>query len=70
MLCREVGAQHPDGALKQIRTMKRLLRSHYRVKQRLEDYGVESLEEAVLSPPSRSGWSAPSAASVSAPGVG
>jgi DNA repair exonuclease SbcCD ATPase subunit len=47
VLCREVGAQHPDGALKQIRTMKRLLRSHYRVKQRLEDYGVESLEEAV-----------------------
>jgi len=47
VLCREVGAQHPDGALKQIRTMKRLLRSHYRVKQRLEDYGVESLEDAV-----------------------
>lgn len=47
VLCREVGAQHPDGALKQIRTMKRLLRSHYRVKQRLESYGVESLEEAV-----------------------
>jgi len=47
VLCREVGAQHPDGALKQIRTMKRLLRSHYRVKQRLEDYGVERLEDAV-----------------------
>jgi len=47
VLCREVGARHPDGALKQIRTMKRLLRSHYRVQQRLEEYGVESLEDAV-----------------------
>lgn len=46
-LCRAVGAAHPDGALKQIRTMKRLLRSHYRVKQRLERYGVESLSDAV-----------------------
>jgi cysteinyl-tRNA synthetase len=47
VLCRELGARHPDGALKQIRTMKRLLRSHYRVQQRLEEYGVESLDEAV-----------------------
>lgn len=47
VLCREVGAPHPDGALRQIRTMKRLLRSHYRVQQRLEQYGVESLEDAV-----------------------
>lgn len=47
VLCREVGASHPDGALKQIRTMKRLLRSHYRVQQRLEQYDVDSLDEAV-----------------------
>jgi DNA repair exonuclease SbcCD ATPase subunit len=47
VLCREVGAAHPDGALRQIRTMKRLLRSHYRVKQRLERYGVDSLSDAV-----------------------
>lgn len=47
VLCREVGASHPDGALKQIRTMKRLLRAHYRVKQRLERYGVDSLSDAV-----------------------
>jgi len=47
VLCREVGATHPDGALRQIRTMKRLLRSHYRVKQRLEEYGVDSLSDAV-----------------------
>lgn len=47
VLCREVGAHHPDGALKQIRTMKRLLRSHYRVQQRLEEYGVERLGDAV-----------------------
>ncbi len=47
VLCREVGANHPDGALKQIRTMKRLLRSHYRIKQRLERYGVDSLSDAV-----------------------
>ncbi len=47
VLCREVGAAHPDGALRQIRTMKRLLRSHYRVKQRLEQYGVDSLSDAV-----------------------
>jgi chromosome segregation ATPase len=48
VLCREVGASHPDGALKQIRTMKRLLRSHYRVKQRLERYGIDSLSDAVV----------------------
>jgi hypothetical protein len=47
VLCREVGAAHPDGALRQIRTMKRLLRDHYRVQQRLERYGVESLDDAV-----------------------
>ncbi len=47
VLCREVGAAHPDGALKQIRTMKRLLRDHYRVQQRLDRYGVEGLSEAV-----------------------
>jgi len=47
ILCREVGAAHPDGALKQIRTMKRLLRDHYRVQQRLERYGVEDLSDAV-----------------------
>lgn len=47
VLCREVGARHPDGALRQIRTMKRLLRSHYRVKQRLERYGVDGLSDAV-----------------------
>jgi chromosome segregation ATPase len=47
VLCREVGTSHPDGALRQIRTMKRLLRSHYRVKQRLERYGVDSLSDAV-----------------------
>ncbi len=47
VLCREVGARHPDGALKQIRTMKRLLRAHYRVQQRLEAHGVDRLEDAV-----------------------
>jgi len=47
VLCREVGAAHPDGALKQIRTMKRLLRSHYHNQQRLQRWGIDGLGEAV-----------------------
>lgn len=47
VLCREVGAAHPDGALKQIRTMKRLLRSHYVAQRRLERYGVSGVSEAL-----------------------
>jgi len=47
VLCREVGAAHPDGALKQIRTMKRLLRSHYHNQQRLQRWGLDGLSDAV-----------------------
>jgi chromosome segregation ATPase len=47
VLCREVGAAHPDGALKQIRTMKRLLRSHYHNQKRLQRWGIDGLSEAV-----------------------
>ena len=47
VLCREVGARHPDGALQQIRTMKRVLRSHYRAQKRLEAFGVNGVTEAV-----------------------
>lgn len=42
VLCRELGAAHPDGALRQIRTMKRVLRTHYAAQKRLERYGVDS----------------------------
>lgn len=42
VLCRELGAAHPDGALRQIRTMKRVLRTHYVAQKRLERYGVDS----------------------------
>jgi hypothetical protein len=47
VLCREVGAAHPDGALKQIRSMKRLLRSHYHNQQRLQRWGLDGLGDAV-----------------------
>lgn len=47
VLCRELGARHPDGALQQIRTMKRVLRSHHRTQQRLKRYGVDGLADAV-----------------------
>ncbi|HHP7237090.1 hypothetical protein [Longibacter sp.] len=46
VLCRELGAGHPDGALRQIRTMKRILRTHYRAQKQLERYGVESTMDA------------------------
>lgn len=42
VLCRELGAAHPDGALRQIRTMKRVIRTHYAAQKRLERYGVDS----------------------------
>jgi len=47
VLCREVGASHPDGALRQIRTMKRVLRMHYRSQKKLERFGVDDCMEAV-----------------------
>jgi chromosome segregation ATPase len=46
VLCRELGAAHPDGALRQIRTMKRVLRTHYLAQKRLERYGVDSTMDA------------------------
>jgi len=46
VLCRELGAGHPDGALRQIRTMKRILQTHYRAQKQLERYGVESTMDA------------------------
>lgn len=46
VLCRELGAGHPDGALRQIRTMKRVLRTHYQAQKRLERFGVDSSMEA------------------------
>lgn len=46
VLCRELGAAHPDGALRQIRTMKRVLRTHYLAQKRLERYGVGSTMDA------------------------
>jgi hypothetical protein len=46
VLCRELGAAHPDGALRQIRTMKRVLRTHYLAQKRLERYGVNSTMDA------------------------
>mgnify|MGYP006269309261 FL=1 len=47
VLCREVGAKHPDGALQQIRMMKRVLRSHYRIQKQLERYDIHGLGDAV-----------------------
>jgi FtsZ-binding cell division protein ZapB len=47
VLCNEVGANHPDGALQQIRTMKRVLRSHYRAQRRLEAFGVNGVGDSV-----------------------
>ncbi|WP_157621159.1 hypothetical protein [Salisaeta longa] len=47
ILCRELGAKHPDGALQQIRTMKRVLRAHYHVHKRLQALGVEQIGDAV-----------------------
>lgn len=47
VLCREVGAKHPDGALQQIRMMKRVLRSHYRIQRQLERFDIHGLGDAV-----------------------
>ena len=46
VLCNELGAAHPDGALRQIRTMKRVLRKHYEAQKRLERFGVDTAMDA------------------------
>ncbi|MES3630851.1 MAG: hypothetical protein PPP56_11880 [Longimonas sp.] len=46
VLCRELGTSHPDAALRQIRTMKRLLREHHRAGRKLRRVGIDGADEA------------------------
>ncbi len=46
VLCRELGTSHPDAALRQIRTMKRLLRQRHRAARKLRRLDVDGAEEA------------------------
>ena len=46
VLCRELGTSHPDAALRQIRTMKRLLRQQHRAARKLRRLGIDDAEEA------------------------
>jgi uncharacterized small protein (DUF1192 family) len=47
-LCRALGAPNPEGALRQVNVMKRTLRRHHRVRQRLAEYDVDDLSGAVV----------------------
>lgn len=46
VLCHELGTSHPDAALRQIRTMKRLLRQQHRAARKLRRLDVDDAEEA------------------------
>lgn len=40
VLCRELGTSHPDAALRQIRTMKRMLRKRHKAERKLRRLGI------------------------------
>lgn len=46
VLCRELGTSNPDAALRQIRTMKRLLRKRHRAERKLRRLDVDGADEA------------------------